>query len=33
LLGGGIQAENSKRFVVSANLETKEKTKLAEWYV
>jgi len=28
-----IFAENSRRFVVSANLITKETTKLAEWYV
>ena len=28
-----IFAEDSRRFVVCGNLETKEKTKLAEWYV
>jgi len=27
-----IFAEESRRFVISANLETKEK-KLAEWYI
>ena len=28
-----IFAEGNRRFVVCGNLDTKEKTKLAEWYV